>query len=143
VSVTFAGLKFPIKWGVDYYTPVTTSRETRIHCSACDGAGEVTLRDGRIYECPNCGGKGVSREYDYTYSVGVYRLDCVYTYEDRAELMFRNKNQGRYICVKSNRFATMRLTVDGADDDKTGYLYDTREAAQAEANRLNEERGAK
>jgi len=142
VTVTFAGLKFPVEWGTDYYFLTYHCETKRGPCAACGGSGEVTLNDGSSHRCPSCKGSRESAKYTRSHVVGICRLESVHLNEDRAELAFHSKGDGERVYIKSHCFATMQLTgVMG--DREPRYLYDTREAAQSEADRLNEERVAK
>jgi len=143
VSVAFANMKFPVDWGVDYYTLTPKWEEASSACTGCDGIGKIRLRDDSIHKCPKCEGAGKCRNGRSMYCVGVYNLHYVNVWESEADLLFRQKGRytvdGHMIDVKSANFATMQL-AQKLGEDAPRYLYATREEAQTEADRLNAER---
>ena len=148
VSVAFANMKFPIEWGVDYYTVTSRPEEPLNACSGCNGLGKIRLRDDSIHKCPKCEGTGECKNHRRVYYVAAYHLHNINVQESEADLIFcaRGPNPtyiaGYMIDVKSGNLATMRLAQDHIDDAPR-YLYATREEAQTEADRLNAERGKK
>jgi len=148
------GAKFPLAWDREYFAVRLESDKERVECGTCDGTGNVILPSpvgdyGKEYDCPECEGeKKIVVAVKTEYRVSVYRVwtigrrDC---YPKQFCVSFKTDKSsggnGYWLEVIGDGLKVM--SADVTTDCKPVYIYDNREEAQAEADRLNREMGGK
>jgi endogenous inhibitor of DNA gyrase (YacG/DUF329 family) len=137
------GAKFPLAWDKEYYVVGVTQKNEEARCPACDDGWVWLEYDGDHHKhcCPRCRGKG--REWvakDKKHVVDTYKLYMV-RYEKNNGCCYIELNGvagGRIVMAANSEMAYRENCYDG-----NKYLYQTREEAQAEADKLNAEMGGK
>jgi len=141
VSVFIKNAKYPFDWNAKYYAVTMSSAVNMVNCNGCNGVGKIVLMSKETHPCPVCNGKGEMGKTVRTHRVREYRLGMFVCSQQEAYALFCDTRGGDYHRAKinSNHFADMMIDDTGTDYEygDPRYLYDNREEAQAEADRLN------
>ncbi|GBU21045.1 hypothetical protein R80B4_00934 [Fibrobacteres bacterium R8-0-B4] len=140
VSVHVKNAKFPLDWNATYYAINARNGIAEKPCAGCGGKGRIALMDGRDGDCPRCGGAGVVKDCFATeYDVIACRLDTLTLSKRAAVAVFADKRGSDYraYAVEDGDFSTMRVSDPYEDYKFVRHIYDNRDEAQAEADRLS------
>jgi len=145
-TVHVPGAKFPLAWDKKYYVPSRIEKKEYVTCGICGGDGSAVVDradGGGEYKCvcPACHGGGkISVVKEIAWAVWEYNMCSVTRDSAIYTVRFQNVAYGTYLDVFN--YDLPGMAVSDGRRKRYGAFYQTREEAQAEADRLNAERGA-
>jgi len=141
------GAKFPLAWNAEYYAVRQVSDKERVTCKTCEGTGKVRLPSPtgdvyREYDCPECEcEKEITVAVKTEYRVVVCRLRGVERDPfDRISVRFKFTNHNGWVDL-SSADELKEMVGSAAYDGMPVHIYQAREEAQSEADRLNGVKG--